>query len=105
MTRQQIMDAYEAMSRIDVNLIAAAERETGFLSYVEDKQPTKKERRTMSAGALAACIAGFIGTNIDSLIGAVFENRKVFGNAGTNLLATLFGGLAAAGIFLLLNLL
>ena len=58
-----------------------------------------------AAGALAACIAGFIGTNIDSLIGAVFENRKVFGNAGTNLLATLFGGLAAAGIFLLLNLL
>lgn len=59
MTRQQIMDAYEAMSRIDVNLIAAAERETGFLSYVEENQPTKKERRTMSAGAVAACIAGF----------------------------------------------
>ncbi len=56
-------------------------------------------------GAAAACIAGILGTNIDSLIGALFENRGCFGNAGTNLLATLSGGLIAAGIFALLNLL
>lgn len=55
-------------------------------------------------GAAAACIAGILGTNIDSLIGALFENRGFFGNAGTNLLATLSGGLIAAGIFALLNL-
>ena len=55
-------------------------------------------------GAAAACIAGILGTNIDSLIGALFENRGCFGNAGTNLLATLSGGLIAAGIFVLLNL-
>ncbi|HJJ26852.1 MAG TPA: DUF92 domain-containing protein, partial [Methanocorpusculum sp.] len=55
-------------------------------------------------GAAAACIAGILGTNIDSLIGALFENRGFFGNAGTNLLATLSGGLIAAGIFVLLNL-
>ena len=59
MTRQQIIDAYDAMSRIDTDLIAAAERETGFLSYVEENQSTKKGRKTMSAGAIAACIAGF----------------------------------------------
>jgi len=39
--------------------------------------------------------AGFIGTNIDSVIGAVFENRGVFGNAGTNFVATAGGGLVA----------
>ncbi|HJJ31811.1 MAG TPA: TIGR00297 family protein [Methanocorpusculum sp.] len=55
-------------------------------------------------GAAAACISGILGTNIDSLIGALFENKGYFGNAGTNLLATLSGGLAAAGIFALLNL-
>lgn len=39
--------------------------------------------------------AGFIGTNIDSVVGAVLENRGIIGNAGTNLLATLGGGLFA----------
>lgn len=48
-------------------------------------------------------IAGFIGTNIDSLVGAVIENRGVFGNAGTNLAATAGGGIAALllAVFLL----
>lgn len=55
-------------------------------------------------GAAAACIAGIIGTNIDSLIGALIENKGHIGNAGTNLLATLAGGLAAASIFVLINL-
>lgn len=45
-------------------------------------------------------VAGFLGTNIDSLIGATIENRRIIGNAGTNLLATLFGGLFALAFFL-----
>jgi uncharacterized protein (TIGR00297 family) len=44
---------------------------------------------------LPGTVAGFIGTNIDSVIGAVFENRGVFGNAGTNLVATTGGGICA----------
>ena len=44
--------------------------------------------------------AGFIGTNIDSLVGATLENRGFFGNAGTNLLATIGGGLCAVLMFL-----
>lgn len=47
-------------------------------------------------------LAGFLGTNIDSLIGATLENRGIIGNAGTNLLATFGGGLSAAVIVLLL---
>jgi uncharacterized protein (TIGR00297 family) len=43
--------------------------------------------------------AGFAGTNMDSLIGATIENRGIIGNAGTNLLATLFGGLLAAILY------
>jgi uncharacterized protein (TIGR00297 family) len=45
-------------------------------------------------------IAGFVGTNIDSLVGALFENRGFFGNAGTNLLATIGGGLFAVVLYL-----
>ncbi|MDD1651447.1 MAG: DUF92 domain-containing protein [Methanomicrobiales archaeon] len=44
--------------------------------------------------------AGFIGTNADSLVGATLENRGYIGNAGTNLIATLCGGLVALVFFL-----
>jgi uncharacterized protein (TIGR00297 family) len=43
--------------------------------------------------------AGFLGTNMDSLIGATLENEGLIGNAGTNLLATLFGGLVAGALY------
>lgn len=49
-------------------------------------------------------IAGVIGTNLDSLYGALFENRGFFGNSGTNLAATLSGGAVAAGLYLLLTM-
>jgi uncharacterized protein (TIGR00297 family) len=45
-------------------------------------------------------LAGFVGTNIDSLVGALFENRGFFGNAGTNLLATIGGGVFAVVLYL-----
>lgn len=51
-----------------------------------------------------AVAAGFIGTNLDSLYGALMENKGLFGNAGTNLLATLSGGMAAVGLYLLVGL-
>lgn len=53
---------------------------------------------------LICTLAGFVGTNIDSVIGATLENRGFLGNAGTNLLATIGGGLFSMGLFLLLNL-
>jgi uncharacterized protein (TIGR00297 family) len=50
---------------------------------------------------LAVCtFAGFIGTNVDSLVGATLENGGYIGNAGTNLIATLCGGLVALAFFL-----
>jgi uncharacterized protein (TIGR00297 family) len=47
-------------------------------------------------------VAGFIGTNIDSIVGATLENNGYVGNAGTNLIATISGGFVAVGMFLLL---
>jgi uncharacterized protein (TIGR00297 family) len=54
---------------------------------------------------LVACtLAAFIGTNIDSLVGATLENRGFLGNAGTNLLATIGGGVCGVLLFFLLKL-
>jgi uncharacterized protein (TIGR00297 family) len=47
-------------------------------------------------------LAGFVGTNIDSLVGATLENKGFLGNAGTNLLATLGGGIFAVVLYLIL---
>lgn len=44
-------------------------------------------------------IAGIVGTNIDSLVGAILENRGIVGNAGTNFIATAGGGLFAMVLF------
>jgi uncharacterized protein (TIGR00297 family) len=53
--------------------------------------------------ALAAIIGGLIGSNIDSLVGEVFENKKVIGNAGTNFLATLGGGVVTVALWVALK--
>jgi uncharacterized protein (TIGR00297 family) len=59
----------------------------------------------ISLPLVAVCaFAGFIGTNIDSFFGATVENRGIWGNAGTNLIATIGGGLVAMGIFSIFNL-
>jgi uncharacterized protein (TIGR00297 family) len=49
--------------------------------------------------AVIGVAAGFFGTNVDSLIGATIENKGKIGNAGTNLLATLLGGIFAAVLY------
>jgi uncharacterized protein (TIGR00297 family) len=54
------------------------------------------------AMAVACTAAGFIGTNIDSLVGATLENNGYLGNAGTNLIATVSGGIVALGLYLLM---
>ena len=54
--------------------------------------------------AAVCAFAGFVGTNIDSIVGATLENRGYLGNAGTNLLATIGGGMVATGLFFAFNL-
>lgn len=44
-------------------------------------------------------LSGFFGTNIDSLIGALYENKNIIGNAGTNFLATLLSGIFAVAVY------
>jgi uncharacterized protein (TIGR00297 family) len=46
-------------------------------------------------------IAGFIGTNVDSLVGATLENSGRIGNSGTNLAATFVGGVSGMVLYLL----
>jgi uncharacterized protein (TIGR00297 family) len=49
---------------------------------------------------LIVTLAGFVGTNVDSLVGATLENSGRVGNAGTNLIATLCGGIFAMLFYL-----
>jgi uncharacterized protein (TIGR00297 family) len=52
--------------------------------------------------AVLTSIAGFAGTNLDSISGATIENRGLVGNAGTNLIATFGGGILAALMFMVI---
>ncbi|MBP7299612.1 MAG: DUF92 domain-containing protein [Methanoculleus sp.] len=51
--------------------------------------------------AIVTVIAGFIGTNVDSVVGATLENSGRIGNSGTNLTATFFGGVAGMLLYVL----
>ena len=46
-------------------------------------------------------LAGFVGTNVDSLVGATLENSGRIGNSGTHLIATFSGGIAGMLIYML----
>ena len=53
---------------------------------------------------IATICGGFIGTNLDSLFGQIFENKGYIKNAGTNFLATTCGCIIGAGIWLALTM-
>ncbi|AMQ19226.1 DUF92 domain-containing protein [Thermococcus peptonophilus] len=53
---------------------------------------------------LAVTVGGFIGVNIDSLIGATLEEKGITDNNSTNFLASLFGGLIGAALFYALEM-
>ncbi|WP_297499520.1 DUF92 domain-containing protein [Thermococcus sp.] len=52
---------------------------------------------------LSVTIGGFVGVNLDSLIGATLENTGVTDNNSTNFLASLFGGITGALTFVLMG--
>ncbi|MGP8319734.1 MAG: TIGR00297 family protein [Methanosarcinaceae archaeon] len=47
-------------------------------------------------------ISGFIGTNIDSLLGATLQNRGLLTNSGVNFVSTFLGALVSCGLYLLI---
>jgi len=51
---------------------------------------------------LAVVIGGFVGVNVDSVIGATLENKGLTDNNVTNLLAALLGGVTGVGVFLVM---
>jgi uncharacterized protein (TIGR00297 family) len=51
---------------------------------------------TGANGFLIAMTSGFLGSNFDSLMGAVFQRRGLLTNNGVNLVATLFGGVVGS---------
>jgi uncharacterized protein (TIGR00297 family) len=67
----------------------------GFLAYVLGVSDN------LLLSVLIATAGGFIGTNIDSYLGATLQKRGVLSNSGVNFLATFAG----AGVSALLCLL
>jgi len=53
-------------------------------------------------GMLIITISGFVGTNIDSLLGATMQKRGILSNNGVNLAATIAGGVVAGVMWMIL---
>ncbi|MDR2944071.1 MAG: TIGR00297 family protein [Methanosarcinales archaeon] len=50
----------------------------------------------------AAVVGGFLGTNIDSVLGAVLQKRGFLSNSGVNVVSTLFGAILSFAFYFLL---
>ncbi len=48
---------------------------------------------------IAVTLGGFLGVNVDSIIGATLEEKRITDNNSTNFLASLIGGALGAGLF------
>ncbi|NJE01101.1 DUF92 domain-containing protein [Thermococcus sp. JdF3] len=73
---------------------------TGALAIALFALPLTEEKGLM---LLAVTLGGFIGVNLDSLIGATLENEGITNNNSTNFLASLLGGFVGAGLFYILH--
>jgi len=59
---------------------------------------------TGSFGIAIGAIAGFLGTNFDSLLGATLQSRCILSNNGVNLAATAFGAVAGGMLLYILQI-
>jgi uncharacterized protein (TIGR00297 family) len=55
-------------------------------------------------GLITGAVAGFLGTNFDSLLGATLQSRGLLSNNGVNLLATAFGAMAGGALWYILQI-
>jgi len=51
-------------------------------------------------GMTIVVVSGFVGTNIDSLLGATLQQRGILSNNGVNVVSTLAGGLVAGAMWM-----
>jgi uncharacterized protein (TIGR00297 family) len=47
-------------------------------------------------------VSGFLGTNIDSLLGATLQQRGILSNSGVNVVSTIVGGIVAGAMWMAL---
>ncbi|MCL2863749.1 MAG: TIGR00297 family protein [Methanimicrococcus sp.] len=57
---------------------------------------------SLSLSLLVAVVGGFLGTNIDSVLGAVLQKRGYLTNSGVNVVSTLAGAVISFALFFLI---
>lgn len=57
---------------------------------------------TLWLSLLVAVVGGFLGTNIDSVLGAVLQKRGILTNSGVNVLSTLSGAIISFALYFVL---
>lgn len=57
---------------------------------------------TLWLSLLVAVVGGFLGTNIDSVLGAVLQKRGILSNSGVNVFSTLSGAVLSFALYFLL---
>ncbi|MBZ3935222.1 DUF92 domain-containing protein [Methanimicrococcus blatticola] len=57
---------------------------------------------TLWLSLLVAVVGGFLGTNIDSVLGAVLQKRGILSNSGVNVFSTLSGAIISFALYFLL---
>mgnify|MGYP000919432635 CR=1 FL=1 len=55
-------------------------------------------------GIAIGTLAGFLGANFDSLMGAILQSRGILSNNGVNLVATAFGAIAGGALWYMLQI-
>jgi len=53
------------------------------------------------AALIITIAGGFLGTNIDSLLGATLQSRGLLTNSGVNFVATFAGAIISAGLYVM----
>lgn len=84
-----------------VSLLGEAASIFGALAIALVAIPLGLTANSVSTMVFLTVLVGFLGTNIDSLLGATLQRRGILSNAGVNLAATLIGGLIAMAAYYL----